>query len=225
MTGIYAAQLAALSGLRVLAVASPSNFDYLRSVGVSACVDRFTNPDDLLAEISNITQGKLAYAIDCVGSKTATLCHAALDNGGQLVALAGNPKPEPSSKDVTVHKISFSTTVSLPCIPSAIQVLMIRSPRSVLSSTAYPSSPGPFLTSSIICSKMVVFSLSVQNSSPTASLVSVRASKPFVTELRRVRKSSSCASQTLHRQTLHTSVCAPSFHGTGSCEERKGHVD
>ncbi|CAO1632757.1 unnamed protein product [Parajaminaea phylloscopi] len=100
VTGIYAAQLAHLSGLKVLSVASPQNFDYLTSIGVDACVDRHLPSDKILEEIAAITtDGDLAYALDCVGSATATLCERALaesqgggDASAQLICLAGNPK-------------------------------------------------------------------------------------------------------------------------------------
>lgn len=116
MTGIYATQLAAISNLRVISIASPSNFDYLRSIGVSACIDRHQSPAAILSSISSILSehgGQLRYAMDCVSSSTANLCLEALrSNAGasskELICLAGNPKAE--AGDVVVHKISFSTT-------------------------------------------------------------------------------------------------------------------
>ncbi|PWN53227.1 GroES-like protein [Violaceomyces palustris] len=123
ITGIYAAQLAKLSGLKVLSVASPSNFEYLKSLGVTECVDRFGSEEEILDSIHQKTGGRLGFAIDCVGSKTSATCYRALKraggNGrqghGQMVCLAGNPKPEVieskiEGRDVKVHKISFSTT-------------------------------------------------------------------------------------------------------------------
>lgn len=108
VTGLYAAQLARLSGLRVLAVASPSNFGYLRGViGVHACVDRYLPAGEILSAIADITRaerGRLDYALDCVGSTTAGICWEALRAGAlpgeadeevppaQLICLAGNPK-------------------------------------------------------------------------------------------------------------------------------------
>lgn len=118
VTGIYAAQLASLSNLRVVTVASPSNFDYLRTIGVSALVDRHQHPTAILDDMASIVAergGRLRYAMDCVSSSTADLCLDALSAGGEggreLICLAGNPKraPEEAGK-VTVHKISFSTT-------------------------------------------------------------------------------------------------------------------
>lgn len=112
VTGIYAAQLASISNLRVITIASPSNFDYLRSIGVSACVDRHQPAQAILDSISShLEGGRLRYAMDCVSSTTADLCLKALQSSpgnNELICLAGNPKAE--AGEVKVHKISFSTT-------------------------------------------------------------------------------------------------------------------
>ncbi|KAK0562479.1 hypothetical protein OC844_002692 [Tilletia horrida] len=129
ITGIYAVQLARLSGLRPIVIASSQNFDYLTSIGAEVCLDRFSEPAALLDDIRSKTEGQLAFAVDCVGSKTAAFCERALKeaNGdwsgvGQLCCLAGDPKVKPGEqpatqdleqrlvRDVKIHKISFSTT-------------------------------------------------------------------------------------------------------------------
>ena len=63
--------------------------------------------------------GRLRYALDCVGSKTADLCQSAMLAGAQdgekkhFLGLAGNPKQAlPEGSNVVIHRISFSTTVS-----------------------------------------------------------------------------------------------------------------
>lgn len=149
ITGIYAAQLAHLSGVKVLSVASPDNFEYLRSVGVDVTVDRYGSEQDILKHVQQAVQGgddnnddnstgQLLYALDCVGSTTASLCQRALQASAsaqkdastaatpQLICLAGNPKRRRESDaaqdnsasttrsqvtvPVTIHRISFSTT-------------------------------------------------------------------------------------------------------------------
>lgn len=141
VTGIYAAQLARLSGLKVVSVASPGSFEYLRKVvGVDACVDRFASTEKVLEAIWEATKGEegvkgdLRYALDCVGSATASLCARALAESGssesdeelppaQLICLAGNPKRAREDDDedgantsgrtpreVLTPRISFSTT-------------------------------------------------------------------------------------------------------------------
>ncbi|CDW99376.1 hypothetical protein, partial [Sporisorium scitamineum] len=128
VTGIYATQLASLSHLRVITVASPSNFDYLTSFGVSAFIDRHQPPSSILSSITSILSqqgGRLRYAMDCVSSSTANLCLEALRSnegeGKELICLAGNPKAEPG--EVKVHKISFSTTFYHPDGEFAREVL------------------------------------------------------------------------------------------------------
>ena len=117
ITGIYAAQLAALSHLHVITVASPTNFDYLRTMGTTAFVDRHQPPHAILASIASVLRehgGELRYAMDCVSSPTASLCLDALrasagaEKDKELICLAGNPKADVGH--VRVHKISFSTT-------------------------------------------------------------------------------------------------------------------
>lgn len=91
-------------------------------------MDRYQSSEVISQEIKEATEGNLAYAMDCVGSETATRCQQALEDAdgdwvgqGQLIALAGNPKKkveetssvkEGKKREVEVHRISFSTTVS-----------------------------------------------------------------------------------------------------------------
>lgn len=135
ITGIYAAQLAHLSGVRVISVASPENFEYLHSIGVDVCVDRYGSEAEILNQVNQAVRGgegsqktppgRLLYALDCVGSTTAALCQRALQDGAhsdgpspQLICLAGNPKrlrdsdetSDATRAQVITHRISFSTT-------------------------------------------------------------------------------------------------------------------
>lgn len=112
VTGLYAAQLAHLSGLKVLSVASPENFEYLKSIGVDVCIDRYQSSEEILNEIAHATSGAdLAFAIDCVGSATATLCQRALsrptndpsEEPARLICLAGNPKRSRDDVDQNAH--------------------------------------------------------------------------------------------------------------------------
>ena len=125
VTGIYAAQLSSISNLRVMSVASASNFDYLHSIGVSACIDRHQPPSDILDSISSrLNGGRLRYALDCVSSTTADLCLQALQSSPgvkELICLAGNPKAD--AGEVKVHRISFSTTFYHPDGAFASEVL------------------------------------------------------------------------------------------------------
>lgn len=144
ITGIYAAQLASLGGLRVICVASASNFGYLLSLGVTACVDRNLAEGtvvDRIRGIVNESNGLLSYAVDCVSSATANVCWRALSSSPrdsnsskpEMVCLAGNPsssfldeQPDHLQNFVKIHKISFSTTYynsSLPFAQSMIEAV------------------------------------------------------------------------------------------------------
>lgn len=123
ITGIFAAQLAALSGVKVLAVASPSNFEYLRDeCRVTACIDRFMSPEQIEQQILDVTKGsRISFALDCVGTKTSDICvRAQLKSAGDapshFIGLGGNPKMAvPADSNLIVHRISFSTTVRPEC--------------------------------------------------------------------------------------------------------------
>jgi NADPH:quinone reductase-like Zn-dependent oxidoreductase len=76
-TGMWGIQFAKASGLTVIATASPSNFDRLRSLGADAVFD-YHSPD-CGAEIRKLTENKLRYAWDCVGDGEV-LCGKALSD-------------------------------------------------------------------------------------------------------------------------------------------------
>ncbi|PWN28032.1 GroES-like protein, partial [Jaminaea rosea] len=142
VTGIYAAQLARLSGLKVVSVASPASFEYLRGVvRVDACVDRFGSTEQVLEDIWTATcggvgemneeeEGDLKYGLDCVGSATASLCARALAEGeawrrnrhgthdelrrepAQLICLAGNPKRPREEEDDSATKYGHRDVIT-----------------------------------------------------------------------------------------------------------------
>lgn len=64
-SGVRGIQFAKLSGLTVIATASPHNFDYLKSLGADFVFD-YHSPT-CGADIRRLTQNKLRYAWDCVG--------------------------------------------------------------------------------------------------------------------------------------------------------------
>lgn len=61
---MYSIQLATLSGLQVIATASPKNTEFLISLGAKYVVD-YSSPS-ATEEIQKITNGKLRYVLDCV---------------------------------------------------------------------------------------------------------------------------------------------------------------
>lgn len=74
-TGVLGVQFAKLSGLTVLATASPHNFDYLRSLGADAVFDYHTPAEELAGQIRAHTGNRLTLAWDCSPTaESARLC-------------------------------------------------------------------------------------------------------------------------------------------------------
>ncbi|KAI0523765.1 GroES-like protein [Xylaria bambusicola] len=84
-TGIYGIKYAKLSGLTVIATASPHNFDHLRSLGADHVFD-YKSPT-VGADIRALTGNKLKHAWDCTGFG-ASICAAALSDSEE----GGRPK-------------------------------------------------------------------------------------------------------------------------------------
>ncbi|KAK7741722.1 hypothetical protein SLS53_004782 [Cytospora paraplurivora] len=103
-TGILGIQFAKLSGLRVVATASPHNFDYLRSLGAEEVFDYHTPTEELGRQIRAYTGNKLTLAWDCSpteeSARLAALSLSDAEEGayGNLLPLnfdvvrAANPK-------------------------------------------------------------------------------------------------------------------------------------
>ncbi|CAF1200113.1 unnamed protein product [Adineta ricciae] len=62
--GQYAIQLAKAAGCFVVATASSARHEYLKGLGCNACFD-YKDPN-VVSQIKQVTNGTLAYAIDCV---------------------------------------------------------------------------------------------------------------------------------------------------------------
>lgn len=63
-TAVVGIQYAKLSGLNVIATASPYNFDYLRSLGADVLLDYHDDADTLVAKIREVTGDDLTLAWD-----------------------------------------------------------------------------------------------------------------------------------------------------------------
>ncbi|KAH9032324.1 zinc-binding oxidoreductase ToxD [Lactarius hengduanensis] len=90
--GLYATQFAKLSGLYVIATASPRNFDLVRSLGADVVVD-YADP---LAAAKQIREAapNLEHAVDCVGEDSSTAITAASLNGkGTIAQITLRPIP------------------------------------------------------------------------------------------------------------------------------------
>lgn len=79
--GIAGIQFAKLSGGTVIATASPSNFDYLKSLGADHVVDY--NSPSLDQDVLDLAGGPVEYVLDCRPSDTsATVCANVLNRDG-----------------------------------------------------------------------------------------------------------------------------------------------
>ncbi|KAJ6788505.1 hypothetical protein PWT90_01619 [Aphanocladium album] len=64
-TAVLGIQYAKLSGLRVIATASPYNFDYLQSLGVDVLLDYHEPADELVKKVKAVVGDELTLAWDC----------------------------------------------------------------------------------------------------------------------------------------------------------------
>ncbi|KAJ5925200.1 hypothetical protein N7454_007839 [Penicillium verhagenii] len=111
-TGLVTLNLAKLAGLRVICVADIARHGAkLVESGADLLVDRH-DTDRAVEIIRGVTGGKLRYAIDIVGTETATILEKTLDpsGGAHLLGLTGLPKERnPAIKYHTVPIKLFHT--------------------------------------------------------------------------------------------------------------------
>jgi NADPH:quinone reductase-like Zn-dependent oxidoreductase len=89
-TGIFGIQFAKLSGLKVIATASPHNFEYLKSLGADAVFD-YRSPT-VAADIRAFTNNKLKLAWDCTGHGTTIIPGSLSTDGGKYAAIVSVDK-------------------------------------------------------------------------------------------------------------------------------------
>lgn len=100
-TGVIGIQLAKASNLQVIATASPSNFEYLKSLGADAVFD-YRSPT-AAADIRAYTNNALKHAWDCAGNGEA-ICGGALSSTEPSHYAAIN-RPEEENID-TLKKVN-----------------------------------------------------------------------------------------------------------------------
>jgi NADPH:quinone reductase-like Zn-dependent oxidoreductase len=85
--GVYAVQLAIWKGARVMATASSSNTDFVRSLGADQVIDyQTTNFEDVIRDVDAV--------IDTVGGDLIARSLAVNHHGGKFVTAAGGVDPE-----------------------------------------------------------------------------------------------------------------------------------
>jgi len=111
--GLFAVQLARLSGFHVIATASDKNFDLVRSFGAS---DVFDYRDPTVADkIKGVTGGKLRRAFDCVSPQSATTCISLLTSEGPaFVASTTGFGADPVPSNVHASRVDLGTAPENP---------------------------------------------------------------------------------------------------------------
>lgn len=111
--GIEGIQFAKLSGVTVIATASPRNFDLVKSLGADHVLDY--NSPTLQQDIRKLTGDNLKLAWDCIGTKqSVAVCARALSaEGGRISALLRGLQE-------TVEKINPSITLYTPLAYTAL---------------------------------------------------------------------------------------------------------
>ncbi|KAJ7744941.1 chaperonin 10-like protein [Mycena maculata] len=102
--GSYAIQYAALSGFDVIATSSPAHFDYLKSLGASAVIDR--SAADAAAQILLAAGGPVKYVLDSVSLPSTQLLGVDIlqPKGILVLELQSQPptKEAADAKDITI---------------------------------------------------------------------------------------------------------------------------
>ena len=124
-TGMWAIQYAKLSGLEVIATASPTNFEYLKWLGADAVFDY--NSPTCGSDINKHTQNKLKYAWDCSG-------------GGEEICATALSSTEPS-KYGAINRPNREALRTNPLIEGPLNIMnynILNEPFEFLNKIRYP---------------------------------------------------------------------------------------
>lgn len=117
-----ALQLAKLAGLRVICIADAARHGAkLSQAGADVLVDRH-NPDRAVEVIRGITDGKLRYAVDSVGTETATILQKTLDSTHKphLLGLSGLPKEREAG--IQYHTVPIKLFHTAPAVGESMVI-------------------------------------------------------------------------------------------------------
>ena len=109
--GLFATQLAKLSGYKVITTVSPKNADLLKSLGADAVVD-YKSPD-VVEQIKKATGDSLKWAFDTVSeAETQAICVKSLAPGGKVVVvLLPDDNAKALRKDVEIQHTLLYTAL------------------------------------------------------------------------------------------------------------------
>ncbi|KAL4940967.1 hypothetical protein BDV06DRAFT_213043 [Aspergillus oleicola] len=132
-TGLLTIQLARLAGLKTIAVADIARHGAkLHGAGADILIDRHDTAR-AVEIIRGVTGNKLRYAIDIVGSETASLLQATLDpsiredgSHAHLLGLTGLPKADLRDERITYHTVPIKVFHSCPEVGEAMVIWLER---------------------------------------------------------------------------------------------------
>jgi NADPH:quinone reductase len=97
--GSTAVQIATALGARALGVASPSNHDYVRSLGATAVFDY--NAADWTEQVRAAVPGGVDLLFDAAGGETATRAISAVRDGGRAISIILGGPPAQLERGIT----------------------------------------------------------------------------------------------------------------------------
>ena len=125
--GRFGVQLAKMVGIgRIIAVASRSGEDLLKSFGASHVIDRHGSDDEVLSRIRELTGDKLVYALDAFNTGTAVTFGAralSTTKKGILVKLTGGQVDESQLQDKKAGYDIKMISAASPMFPELMEQL------------------------------------------------------------------------------------------------------
>ncbi|KAI1303495.1 GroES-like protein [Xylaria venustula] len=110
-TGIFGIQFAKLSGLKVIATASPHNFDYLKSLGADAVFD-YKSPT-VANDIRKYTDNTLKLAWDCTGFGGPIIAGSLSSDGGKYATIIPVEREEVVAINPNINGPHFTSMYSI----------------------------------------------------------------------------------------------------------------
>ena len=120
--GMFAIQLARRAGYKVIATASPSSFDLVKSFGAHQVVS-YRDQDAALIEIKKITNGGVSAGLDCVGGQknTTFAVNTFGPKGGKLSSTLMGSKSK--RKDVELSPLMVFTVFGKASLHTAAKLI------------------------------------------------------------------------------------------------------
>jgi NADPH:quinone reductase-like Zn-dependent oxidoreductase len=113
--GLYGVQFARWKGAHVIATASTSNVDFVRSLGAETVIDYTkTRVEDEVHDVDLV--------FDTVGGHALPTAWPALKRAGTLVSIAGQPD-EAKARELGVHTVRFSAQVNSELLQTFAQLI------------------------------------------------------------------------------------------------------